>query len=128
MATRHSHEHAVRLAGDLYGKILNRNADKGGFEYVLDSLQAGRKSVRQHALEMVLSDEFKNQFLRGRNEASAVMLLNRVLLGRTLTRDRVHVDAIEYRQVGLDAYAERLTRSDEFRKNYGDDRVPGLGH
>lgn len=128
MPRKHSHPAAMKLAGDLYGKILNRNADKGGFEYVLDSLQHGKKSVRQHALEMVHSDEFANKFVRGREHRSVVLLLNKVLLGRRLDDRLTDVETQYYRNTGLKAYAEDLIQSPDYWGAYGEDNVPGAGH
>lgn len=128
MATRHPHDSAVRLAGELYGKILNRNADKGGFDYVLDSLQQGKRSVRQHAIDMVSSAEFDTKFVQGRSERDVVMLINRVLPGRIVDEARLEGELDAYDRLGIRQYAERLTQSSEYRRAYGDDRVPGIGH
>ena len=41
MATRFAHEDAARLAGEVFGEILKREADPGGYAYVLDCLESG---------------------------------------------------------------------------------------
>ncbi len=128
MPTKHSHADAVRLAGALYGKILNRNADKAGFDYVLYSLQEGKQSVQQHALEMIASDEFNNKFVRGRDPKAVAILLNRILMGLTLEGARIATEAEDFTRLGLKKYVKRITMSKEFRRKYNEDQIPGIGH
>lgn len=128
MPTRHPHEAAARLAGELYGRILNRNADRDGYDYVLDSLREGKKSVRQHALEMIASAEFTNQFVNGGGPQSAARVLNKVLLGRDLGEPLLKFEAEKYVRIGRERYAEQLTQSEEYRRLCGEDRVPWHGH
>jgi hypothetical protein len=128
MATRHPHPAAVRLAGELYGRILNRNSDEAGFAYILDSLKEGKKSVRQHALELIESDEFRTSFVANSNGRAVVEVLHRILLGRPIAEPGVAAELQAYARLGLKGYAERLTKSGDYAARYGEDGVPGIGH
>ena len=128
MGMRHPNFLAERLAGDLYGKLLNRNADRSGYAYVLDSLREGKKSVRQHAVEMVCSQEFANRYLGGLDAGGVVTVLNKLLLGRILEMSELGYEVEAYRRIGREQYTEMLTRSNEYQRRFGDDRVPGGGY
>lgn len=128
MAKRHTYNEAARLSGELYGRILDRNADKGGYEYVLESLHHGKTTVRQHVIEMVASEEFITNFVRGRDNRTVVSLLHKILLARVPTNQQLPREVLVLSRVGLRTYAEGLTQSDEYRRAWGDDRVPGQGH
>lgn len=127
-AKRHSYDDAARLAGELYGKILNRDADKAGFEHVLDSLQNGKKSVRLHAVEMIASAEFHLNFVRGKDNRSVVIVLYKILLARAPLAEDLAQQVLVLRELGLRRYADELSTGDEYYDAWGDDRVPGNGH
>ena len=49
MPKQYSHADAARLAGEVFGKVLDREADPAGYDYVLDCLEGGKKTLRQIA-------------------------------------------------------------------------------
>ena len=128
MAIRHPYPTAVKLTGDLYRYVLERVSDKGGFEYVVDCLTDGKKSVRDLALEMIASEEFGTKFVRGRDADQVVALLNRILLGAKLEGAALKLEREKFATLGQEKYVEQLTRSTAFRQYFDEDRVPGTGN
>jgi hypothetical protein len=128
VAKQHPQDSASRLAGDLYAKILNREADQEGYDYVLRSLHEGRKSVRDHALDMIDSEEFAQRFLHRNDPQQTARLLNRLLLGRTLDDRSLALEAARCMIMGRRAYAELLTETVDYRRSFGDDQSPKYGH
>jgi hypothetical protein len=127
MPKRHPHPTASALAGQLFGKILNRDADRDGYAYVLDNLESGKNSVKQHVLEMMLSDEFIDGYLKG-TTLSAVKTVNKVLLGRQLDGQSLEQETKKYIRTGLKSYIEELVNSPAYRNAAGEDGVPLYGH
>ena len=126
MPRKHPGHHANRIAYDLYVKFLDRSPDPGGHKYILQSLQEGRKSVRQHVIEIVGSEEFRRKFVRNRSKQNAVQHLHKVMLGRTISDPyRLARQAADLAIMDLVPYAERLTSSADYRQMYGEDQVPG---
>jgi hypothetical protein len=129
MAKRYPHKDAARLAGEVFGKILDRQADKSGYEYVLDCLESGRKSVQQIVLEFIASDEFIDKFAASGNAAHTANLVNKLLLGRPLGDDNeLQIAKRQFIRLGLRQYAEQIVSSPEYMRNSGTDTVPGSGH
>jgi hypothetical protein len=56
-------ETAARMAGQLYGNILFRDADSGGYDYYLNALQQGSAPVKEHVREFFTSQEFIHKFV-----------------------------------------------------------------
>ena len=128
MAKRFVHKDAARLAGEVFGKILDRQADRSGYDYVLDCLESGKKSVQQIVLEFIESDEFIDKFACG-NAAQAASLLNKLLLGRPLEDDtETQMAKRDLIRLGLRQYAEKIVNSPEYKRSAGSDSVPGSGH
>jgi hypothetical protein len=127
MATQHSNGRADRLAHDLYCRFLNRRPDPDGYNYVARSLRDGNKSVRQHILEIVGSEEFRTKFVRNRAPENVVQHLHQVLLGQKVTDPfRLARQAADFALLDLVPYAERLTHSPDYRQRYGEDHLPGM--
>jgi hypothetical protein len=127
MATQHTDHRADRLAQDLYCRFLNRRPDPDGHRYVVESLREGRKSVRQHVLEIVGSEEFQTKFVRNRPRENVVQHLHMVLLGQKVTDPyRLARQAADFTLLDLVPYAERLMHSPDYRRLYGEDAMPGL--
>jgi hypothetical protein len=125
MATRFAHEDAARLAGEVFGEILKREADPGGYAYVLDCLESGSKSLQQIVVEFIASDEFIDRFVALDNLASAANLVFALLLDRPLDGEAQLQSANrELIRVGLRGYAELIVASEEYQTRVGPDRVP----
>ncbi|HEY5048948.1 MAG TPA: DUF4214 domain-containing protein [Rhizomicrobium sp.] len=127
-AARHPHRDAARLAGELYGKILNRDADPGGYRYVLYCLESGSKSVQQLVLDFIASDEFIDSFA-SREPAHTASLVNKLLLGESRQSDtEMQMACRRFVRLGLQQYAEEIVLSQEYQQTTGPDGVPGMGH
>jgi hypothetical protein len=126
MAVQHTDDRAHRLAQDLYCRFLHRRPDPEGRRYVVESLREGRKSVRQHVLEIVGSEEFQTKFVRNRPRENVVQHLHMVLLGQKVTDPyRLARQTADFALLDLVPYAERLTGSPDYRRLYGEDELPG---
>jgi hypothetical protein len=126
---QHTDDQADRLACDLYGRFLNRRPDPEGYHYVLRSLREGRKSVRQHVLEIVGSEEFRTKFVHNRTRETVVQHLHMILLGQKVTDPyRLARQAADYTLLDLVPYAERLMESPAYQRLYGEHRMPGAEH
>ncbi|HEX3663790.1 MAG TPA: DUF4214 domain-containing protein [Rhizomicrobium sp.] len=129
MAKQHPGDRADRLANDLYCRFLNRRPDPDGYRYVEQSLREGRKSVRQHVLEIVGSEEFQTKFVRNRSREMIVQHLNVVLLDQKVTDPyRLARQTVDFTLMEFVPYAERLVHSTDYRRRYGEDCLPGEGH
>jgi hypothetical protein len=129
MAVQHSHDDAVALAGRVFGKILDREADKGGYEYVLYCLESGRKSVRDIVFEFISSEEFIDRFVMGKSPEKSVDLIYRLLLGR-VPEDEESLKHARHRfvRMGLRKFVDRVMSSPEYLEDVGQDEIPEWGH
>ena len=115
-AAEHAHDEAVVLAGQVYGKILNREADKPGYEYVLFCFESGKKSVREIVLEFISSAEFIERFFLGKSPEESVDLVHRLLLGHEPEDANTLKHAqLRFVRMGLRKYAERIIASAEYK-------------
>ena len=84
------------------------------------------KSVRQHVLEIVASEEFQTKFVRNQPRQNVVQHLHFVLLGQKVTDPyRLARHTADFTLMDLVPYAERLTGSSDYRRLYGEDALPG---
>jgi hypothetical protein len=127
MPKRHLHSDASQLAGEVFGKVLNRAADREGYAYVLDCLDGGKKSVGQIVLEFVAS-EFIDNFVAARGMGDAAKLVNKILPGRILSATELHLASRQLVRYGLRQYSEQIINSPEYMRRTGPDRMPGEGH
>jgi hypothetical protein len=56
-------ETAARMAGQLYGNILFRDADSGGYDHYLRALQTGATPIKEFVWEFYVSREFVHKFV-----------------------------------------------------------------
>lgn len=125
---KYGNRDATRLAGEVFGKLLDRDADAEGYKYVLECFRNGVKSIPQIVVEFVASDEFFDRFARGRSPSEIANYVTRLLVGRSVREtDREAAEKLLIRS-GLREFARRIVTSEEYLYNVGADRVPPYGH
>ncbi len=125
LATKFDFNEASVLAGRLFGRILSRNADEQGYEYALDCLQSGKKSVQQLIVEFMTSDEFIDRFVRSAGCENAVKHIHATLMGQSLGDGAELATRVrKFAREGLKRYVEDIVASAEYRRITGPNRVP----
>jgi hypothetical protein len=119
-----SFSEAEKLAGQLFGNILSRDADRQGFEYALYCLHDGKKSVQQLVIEWIASNEFIDRFIIPFGHEQAVATVNRILLGREIDPSLMGKAVQDFVRVGLQKYACDIVASEDYKATIGPNRVP----
>lgn len=63
MAKKMSFPLASKIAGQLYGSILQRDSDREGYDWCVENLMGGTLSVRDIVRELCKSEEYREKFL-----------------------------------------------------------------
>jgi hypothetical protein len=129
MAKTFPYAEAERLAGEIFGIILDRDADPGGYRYVLHCLESGEKSVKQLVVEFICSDEFLERFVSNRPPAHTARMLTRLMLGRDFENEAESAESTrKFLLQGIKKFVQELAASREYMKEVGSNRLPPLGH
>lgn len=121
-----SDEEAVRI---LYRRLLGREADEAGLRGFTE--QARRDGIESVARAIATSAEFRQRAgtsgvdIDDAAYENAVRTLYRHLLGRDPDGGAAQTFARTAAANGLDAVVDAIMNSDEYRRSYGDDVVPG---
>ena len=125
MPKKWTHAEACQIAGELYGRILGRNADKDGFDFVVDRLVTGMSSPRDLVRQMVMSDEFREKFVMNQ---TANELARQVLLkfsgDRNLTPEGVKSLAIAFLERDWRVVIRDVVNGNGYMRAYSDNQVP----
>ena len=72
------YDECIRLAGELYGRLLARDSDKEGYDYILEQLSSGQKTLSALVREMATSDEFRERHVMNQspNELARRLIVN----------------------------------------------------
>lgn len=111
---------AEQVAGEIYGKILLRNADPEGFAYAVDRLINGMNPL-DLAGEFMRSEEFAEKFLLNTspNEIARKMLI--VMLGKVPSPNEIKQNSILIVNRGVHAFIDKHMREKKISLNH---RVP----
>jgi hypothetical protein len=122
---------ANRVVSELYRHILERGPDAGA-QHWQQQLANGSMTVRDVVRNLVTSQEHTQRF--GQAEAGegtqyerAVSRMYRHVLGRQPDGDGQRTYAETAQRQGMNAVAESLLNSQEYRNSFGDWGVPGSG-
>jgi hypothetical protein len=116
---------AQKLAGLLYGNILHRNADPGGFEFYMKSLSGETVELKDIIVEFYTCEEFCQKFVvnqtpneLGRNLLASFFNLSDI----TLTDVKTVTDGLI--QQGLSRVVTNLINDHRFFDRHGNLGVP----
>lgn len=112
------------LAGRLFGRILNRDADKGGYDYTLDCMQRGIKTVKELIVELITSDEYIDRFVLPMTCEDAVKHVHSILLGGAPDLEELPQAARHFARLGLANYVGEIVAAEEYERNTGPNQVP----
>ena len=125
---------AQRLAGLLYGNILQRNADVEGYRFCCQALHSGTKDVRSLILDFFSSAEFSEKFVFNQtpNELAA-NLLSAFILPAAIRPNDINECRWTLVQEGVPAAVRKLIADKRFDDCHGAFGIPkyierGRGH
>jgi hypothetical protein len=72
---------AARLTGELYGNILQRDADHGGYNYYVDGLANDDLTLQEVIAEFFVSEEFREKFIANQTPNELARNLLRAFFG-----------------------------------------------
>lgn len=116
---------ACKFAGDIYGSILQRDSDKAGFDWCVDSLTNGTVSVRDIVKELCTSDEFREKYLMNDSPNEMARKFRQRFLGEAKPKpEDIKSTAISFLEHDWRKAMRDLLDSPGYTAKYGDDKVP----
>jgi phycocyanin-associated rod linker protein len=125
MAKKMAFNQACKVAGQLYGSILQRNADEEGFNWSVDNLTNGNLSVREMVKELCKSEEFREKFMMNETPNELAKKLRKRLLGESNPQpDDVKETAVSFLENDWRYVIDDLVESHQYGAKFGEDGVP----
>lgn len=116
---------ASEISGQLYGKLLLRNSDRGGYEWCIEQLTTGSLTVRELVKHFCTSEEFREINLMNQTPNEFARILCKRFWGRQ-TEDQKEVKRLAVMILESDwrTVINYVIDSDKYKSIYGDDKVP----
>ncbi|CAL1240541.1 phycobilisome rod-core linker polypeptide [Candidatus Methylocalor cossyra] len=125
MAKKLSFNVATRVAGQLYGNILQRNADPAGFDWCVEVLTNGTLSVREIVKVLCKSDEYREKFLMNDTPNEIARKFRKKFFGEANPRpEDIKETALLFLEMNWRDAMDQLLDSPEYYAKYGDDGIP----
>jgi hypothetical protein len=125
MAKKLTYNMACKVAGQLYGSILQRNSDPEGFGWCVENLAAGTLSVRDIVRELCKSEEFREKFLMNDSPNEIARKLRKKLLGElNPSAEDIKETAVLLLEYDWRDVIDHLIDSYEYEQKHGNDVVP----
>jgi hypothetical protein len=125
MAKKLTYNMACKVAGQLYGSILQRNSDPEGFGWCVENLAAGTLSVRDIVRELCKSEEFREKFLMNDSPNEIARKLRKKLLGElNPSAEDIKETAVLLLEYDWRDAIDHLIDSYEYEQKHGNDVVP----
>jgi len=120
-----THADACQVAGELYGRILGRDADKDGFEFAVDRLMTGTFTPRDLVRHMCMSEEFREKFLMNQtmNEFARLVLI-RLNGDRGASPPSIKALAVAFLEKDWRVVLRSVIDGNGYTRCYSDDGVP----
>ena len=107
-----------------YQKVLEREPDDGGLKDKAKKVYLGKISVKDLIKELGLSDEYERRFIKFKEPIEIVERMYLHFLGRKPENNTVVEEKVrELSQIGWQELVKVFIESDEYVKNFGDDKV-----
>lgn len=116
---------ASKISGQLYGNILLRNSDRDGYEWCIDQLTTGSSTVRDLVKHFCTSEEFREINLMNQTPNEFARIIRKRFWGKQ-DEDQKEIKELAVRILESDwrTAIHYVIDSDEYKKIYGDDKVP----
>lgn len=125
MAKKLTFNQATRIAGQLYGSILQRNSDQEGFEWCVDNLTNGTLTVREIIKELCKSEEYREKFLMNDTPNEIARKFRKKFFGEANPApEDVKDTAVLILEMDWRDAIDQLLDSPEYDAKYGDDGIP----
>ena len=125
MAKKLSYNLAYKVAGQLYGSILQRDSDPEGFDWCVNNLSNGALSAREVVRELSKSEEFREKFLMNDTPNEIARKLRKKFLGEINPAPKdIKETAVMLLEYDWRDAIDQLIDSDGYNEKYGDDGVP----
>jgi hypothetical protein len=125
MAKKLSFNQACKVAGQIYGSILQRNSDQEGFDWCVENLTNGTLSARDIVREFLKSDEYREKFIMNDTPNEVARKIRKKLLGEpNPSPEDIKETAVMFLEYDWRDAIDHLIDSYEYDEKYGDDGVP----
>lgn len=126
MAKKFSFSQASRIAGQLYGAVLQRNSDQEGFDWCVENLTNGSLTVRDIVRNLCKSEEYREKFLMNDTPNEIARKFRIKFFGEAHPQPAdIKSTAILFLEQHWQHAIDELLDSDAYGRRYGDDSVPG---
>ncbi|MDV6344904.1 DUF4214 domain-containing protein [Nitrosomonas sp. Is37] len=118
-------DQAAEKAGQLYGNLLGRVADKSGYDFVVSQLNTGESSIKNIVINMLTSDEFREKFVINNTPNELAKLLHIVLLKELRPRpEAIKNTAINLLEDDWRRVIINMIQSEAYSKAFGEEKIP----
>ena len=120
-----NYEFACKIAGQLYGNLLQRESDRDGFEHAVNCITTGTATVRTLVRAICVSDEFREKHVMNQtsNELARRLMIN-MLGDRRPDARRVKLLALQLLERDWRQVVAEVIDNELYTTAYGDDLVP----
>lgn len=125
MAKKMTFNQACKIAGQLYGSLLQRDSDQAGFDWCVENLTNGTLSVRGLIKAICKSEEYREKFLMNEAPNEVAKKWRKKFLGEaTPNKEAIKRMAVSLLESDWRVMMDALFDSEEYLAKHGEDGVP----
>lgn len=118
-------DQAAEKAGQLYGNLLGRSADKTGYDFVVSQLYRGESSVKDIVENMLTSEEFREKFIMNNTPNELAKALRITLLKELRPRpEEIKNTAVDLLESDWRGVIINMINSESYNIAYGEEKIP----